>query len=201
MAIRVQCPACGKRLQARDSAVGKRAKCPHCSKLLVIPKPVLEAEEAAEETPVQPPPAPAPARDLSDLLDEADEYPLAAPTPTPTPTAAPTPGPPDTRRPCPMCGEMIPLGAGMCRFCGEIFDPALKKKKRRRAGAGAEDEDLSTVDYLLAILCSGIGCICGIVYLIQGKPKAGKMIGLSLLFAFIWNVVRFLIELAAGGAP
>ena len=120
MAITVRCPECGKRLQAPDSAAGKRAKCPNCSKVLVIPEPVYEAEEFAEEPAPAPAPEPAPApqpagpRDLSDLLDEADEYPLQAPPPTlPTPTPSSIGG--DARRPCPMCGEFIPAGAAVCR--------------------------------------------------------------------------------------
>jgi hypothetical protein len=30
------------------------------------------------------------------------------------------------RRPCPACGEAIVATARKCRFCGEIFDPALR---------------------------------------------------------------------------
>src|SRR5688572_6415637 len=32
------------------------------------------------------------------------------------------------RRPCPACGEAIVATAQKCRFCGEIFDPALRPK-------------------------------------------------------------------------
>jgi hypothetical protein len=63
----------------------------------------------------------------------------------------------------------------------------------------AESSDLTAADWLLCIFCSGIGCIIGIVRLIQGKPNAGKMIGISLLFAFLWNVVRALITLSQQG--
>lgn len=60
-----------------------------------------------------------------------------------------------------------------------------------------QDGDLSTGDILLCVFCSGIACIIAIVRLIQGKPGAGKMLGLSLIFVFIWNIVRFMIEAAA----
>ena len=43
------------------------------------------------------------------------------------------------RRPCPMCGEMIVATAAKCRFCGEVFDPTLKKaksKKKKKYDAG-----------------------------------------------------------------
>jgi len=66
------------------------------------------------------------------------------------------------------------------------------------SGAGAkvatESADLTTVDWLICILCSGIGCIVGIVRTVQGKPAGPKMIGISLLFIVIWTVVRLAIE-------
>jgi hypothetical protein len=62
------------------------------------------------------------------------------------------------------------------------------------------DGKLTTVDWLLCIFCSGIGCIIGIVRLIQGKPSGGKMIGISLLFAFLWNILRVILSLAVNNA-
>ncbi len=53
-----------------------------------------------------------------------------------------------------------------------------------------ESADLTTVDWLICIFCSGIGCIIGLVRLIQGKPSAVKMIGFSLLFSVLWGIVR-----------
>lgn len=51
--------------------------------------------------------------------------------------------------------------------------------------------DAMTVgDWLLCILCSGIGCILGIIRLVQGKPNGGKMIAISLAFMVIWTIVR-----------
>ena len=34
--------------------------------------------------------------------------------------------------------------------------------------------DLTTVDWLICAFCSGIGCIIGIVRLIQGRPGEAK---------------------------
>lgn len=62
-----------------------------------------------------------------------------------------------------------------------------------RGRGGYQDTDLTALEWILCILCSGIGCIVGIVYLCQGNPKGGKMIGFSLLFAVIWNVITFAI--------
>ena len=200
MAITVRCPACGKRLQAPDSAAGKRAKCPQCSKILKVPEPIQDAEEVPLEAPPPLAPQPAAPRDLSDLLDEADEYPLAAPPPTmAAPTSSFSGG--DARRPCPMCGEFIPAGAAVCRFCNEVFDPALKKKRRRRASVGGEDEDLTGVDILLAILCTNIGCILGLIWMIQGKPKGAKMLGLCVLIQVIAFFVGFILSAMGGGPP
>lgn len=61
----------------------------------------------------------------------------------------------------------------------------------RGYAAQYDDGSLSGGDWALIVLCSGIACIIGIVRLIQGKRNAGKMIGFSLLFVVIWNIIRF----------
>ncbi len=58
------------------------------------------------------------------------------------------------------------------------------------------DSELQVSDWILAVLCSSIGCIMGIIWLIQGKPKGGKMIGVSLIFAFLWNILRVGLQFA-----
>lgn len=65
---------------------------------------------------------------------------------------------------------------------------------------GSDPSSLSTVDWVIAILCSGIGCIIGIVRLVQGKPNGGKMLGISLGFAVFWNVVSFVIQMLLNNA-
>lgn len=201
MPIPITCPSCGKTLRAPDSAAGKQARCPACSAQIMVPEPVHEAEEVGPDFGIEEPSGPS--GGIGDLLGDLDSGPAvagpAAPwmaSPAPSPASADAGGEP--RRPCPMCGEMIVVGAVKCRYCGEIFDPTLRRKEAKtRRGGSASDDDLSSGDWVLAILCSGIGCIIGIVWLIQGKRKAGKMIGVSLLCAFLWNVLRFAIEMAA----
>lgn len=139
---------------------------------LVAP-PLAERPEPVEEV-VSASPPPAPRRRERAPADDADD---------------------EGRQPCPACGEMIPEAAAKCRYCGEIFDPGLRKLERKRRGKSS-DANLTGVEVLLAILCSAIGCIVGIVYVTQGKPKGAKMVGLSLLFVVIWNVVRFAVEAA-----
>lgn len=177
MAIELTCNSCGKRLKTKDSAAGKNVKCPSCGAVNMVPDApppaaapggVFDAEES-------------PFGDLGDLGGQGQPI-------SNLPTSS-------GRKPCPMCGEMIQEGAAKCRFCGEIFDPALKKTAK--ASAGGADDDLSTGDWVVAILCSGIGCIAGIVWMIQGKKKGLKMFGVSLAMQFFWGVVRVIIETAA----
>jgi hypothetical protein len=100
-----------------------------------------------------------------------------------------------------MCGEMIPVNAVTCRFCHEIFDPQLKKQaaksKKMMTAGGDADDDLSTGEWVIAILCSGIGCICGIIWMIQGKPKGKKMFAVSFVAGVVWSIIRGVIESSA----
>jgi hypothetical protein len=81
------------------------------------------------------------------------------------------------RRPCPECGELIVADAAKCRFCGAVFDPGLKRQSAKKKRS-AQDENLTTSDWVICILCGTIGCIGGIIYAIQGKPKGMKMVGI-----------------------
>jgi predicted RNA-binding Zn-ribbon protein involved in translation (DUF1610 family) len=173
--IRMTCSGCGAKLKVSDGAVGKTMPCPKCGKVLTVSEPVYDAEAISEPT-----------------SPTYDPYPLDEPAPGST---APVPAGED-RHPCPMCGEMILATAAKCRFCGEIFDPALKKAealKSNRSG-GPEEGNLTIGEVVCAVICSGIGCIMGIIWLIQGKPKGKKMFGLSLLFFVIGIVVQLILQ-------
>jgi len=185
MPITFVCSTCGKKLKTKDDLAGKRVVCPYCQAKVVVPSEVLDAEIVEEEEGSNPyqmqdaqePAAPVRKKKSSREDDDDDEG----------------------RRPCPMCGEMIRARAGKCRFCGEVFDPELRRLEgRRRRRAGDEDASLTAGDWVLAILCSGIGCICGIVWTIQGKPKGVKMLAISFGMVIFWNIVNVLIQLAAG---
>ncbi len=193
MPISFSCPRCGKKLKAPDNAVGKSSKCPGCGSPVTCPEPVYDAELVD---------APPGGLDPYTDLDMDRPYEMAAPVAGMPGAIEPSAG--EARRPCPMCGEMIVATAAKCRYCGEIFDPALKKAKRRK-GRGGDDENLTTGDTLIAVLpiCSAIGCIMGIVWMIQGKPKGGKMLGLSFVMGVVWNLIgQFLRGIGErGGAP
>jgi predicted RNA-binding Zn-ribbon protein involved in translation (DUF1610 family) len=184
MPISFSCPNCGKKLKAPDSAVGKSSKCPQCGSTVTCPEPVYDAELIEAPGGVDP---------YADL-DSDKPYAMVAPEP-----AAGQGSEAEGRRPCPMCGEMIVATAAKCRYCGEIFDPALKKAKSKKKRQTAEDEDLSTGDMIVAVICSGIGCIASIVWMIQGKPKGIKMFGLSLAMVIFWNVVMYFVRTATQG--
>jgi hypothetical protein len=160
---------------APDTAAGKRAKCPKCGGAIEIPVPAAEEEIIEAE-----------AEPRSPFTDE--DFEVEPPSSLPAS---------DDRKPCPMCGEMIQKDAVKCRFCGEVFDPLLKKKQKRKGSPG--DDDLSTAEWVVAILCSGIGCIIGIIWMIQGKPKGQKMVVVSIVANVIWTAINFLLRAMTAG--
>ncbi len=181
MPISFECPQCGKKLRAPDQSVGKSSKCPGCGAIVTCPEPIYDAEviDVSEALP-------------SDILDNDKPYSLV----DPQPSAASSD---EDRRPCPMCGEMILKAAAKCRYCGEVFDPGLKKAKGTKSRKyDSESEYLTGGEMTIAVLpmCAGIGCIVGIVYMIQGRPKGLKMFGLSLVMAILWSFVRIMLQSA-----
>jgi predicted RNA-binding Zn-ribbon protein involved in translation (DUF1610 family) len=132
MKITFPCTGCGKTLKARESAVGRTRKCPVCATRVTCPDPariadadVVDAEIVdAEVVAVAAPAAAAdrPGVDPYADLDDGGTYDVVAPAPGEE-------SPIEARRPCPMCGETILATAVKCRFCGEVFDPVLKKGK------------------------------------------------------------------------
>ncbi|TWT87158.1 hypothetical protein Mal64_26930 [Pseudobythopirellula maris] len=172
MPIHVTCDSCHSNFNAPDGTGGKRAKCPSCGSVIVIPTPPPKEEEVFEAEM-------APAGGFDD-----DDFEIEAPVETPSTD--------EPRKPCPMCGEQISINAIKCRFCGEIFDPQLKKQAR--ISSSGEDEQLGVFEWIIAILCSNIGCIVAIVYIIQGKPKGKKML---MVVACVY-VITFIIGVIIG---
>ena len=80
------------------------------------------------------------------------------------------------------------------RILAQIFDPVLKAQAKKSALASDPDASLSPLEWVVAILCSGIGCIVGIVYLVQGKPKGKKMLIVSICAQIIWGLLRVAAE-------
>jgi predicted RNA-binding Zn-ribbon protein involved in translation (DUF1610 family) len=180
MPISFQCPQCGKKLRAPDAAVGKSSKCPGCGRTVICPEPIYDAE-VVEMTMTPEKPS---GFNPYDDLDVDKPYAMAGPPPV---EEAKT----ESRRPCPMCGEMILTTAVKCRYCDEVFDPTLKKSKSKKKSKNfsRDDEVLTGGEIAVAVLCSNIGCIAGLIWLIQGKPKGMKMLGLSFGMQVVWGVV------------
>jgi predicted RNA-binding Zn-ribbon protein involved in translation (DUF1610 family) len=185
MPIQVTCMTCRRAFNAPDNAAGKRAKCPSCGGAIDIP--------SAAAPPAPPPP---PKDDVLDAIpdeprsfadEDFDDLEVEAPIVAPQSN--------DGRKPCPMCGEMIQSNAVKCRYCGEIFDPLLRAQAKKASSPG--DEDLSVLEWVIAILCSGIGCIVGIIYIVQGKPKGKKMLLVSICVQFFWAAVQAIIGFLA----
>lgn len=187
MPISVKCFDCGKSLKAPDALAGKKAKCPDCGAIVPIPKAALDAESFDDE-PVSKPKSKSKSKPIEDeydsTFDDLADYEADAPVDESA-----------QRKPCPMCGELIAKTAAKCRYCGEILDPAMRKRAKKSSSSVSSDDEMSGVDIALCILCSGIGCIVGIVALIRGQSsRGGKMIGLSLMMQFVWGAINMLIQ-------
>jgi uncharacterized RDD family membrane protein YckC/predicted RNA-binding Zn-ribbon protein involved in translation (DUF1610 family) len=121
MSIELNCDACGKRIRARDSAAGKRAKCPGCGDPIVIPLPQT-ADEEVDSYGFDDGSYDGPEYDDGpddDGLDSAGSSQESVGT-----------------RPCPSCAETIKSVAVKCRFCGEVFDPKLLGRQRKSTSTG-----------------------------------------------------------------
>ena len=165
--------SCGKTLRVSDEHAGRRVKCPVCGAVLLVPKP--KTELVSEEEPQFEVVEDHPRDDLrveerSRPRDDDDDEP-----------------PPKKKR---------------ARDDDDDEAPRRKRRKRRRRSpppeyeddyrySGRGDTELTAFDWVLCVLCPGIGCIVGLVRLITGSGAGGKMVGLSLMFAVLWNVLRF----------
>jgi len=112
------------------------------------------------------------------------------------PSAAPKSAPGEGTKPCPYCGEHIQAAAKKCRFCNEFLNKADRDRQAKLSTASEEDDNLSTAEIIVGCLCGWIACIFGIVWLIQGKKKGGKMILLAIISTI---VIQVLSALARGG--
>ena len=176
MAIHIHCPQCGKKLNAPDSAAGKRARCPQCKAIVTLPPAGAAAashapaDEILDAEPVSAPVAAPP-------MPDPDPYdiPLAPPAaPPPFEARSQTTMP---QKPCPMCGEMIPLTAPQCPYCREFVDPAMRQQAQRgRAVSTSSNAIWALVCGIGGFFCFGF--ILGAIAISLGS-KARKEIAES----------------------
>jgi len=110
MAQEIVCPNCDTKLKASEKLLGRRVKCPRCSKEFMVP---AEAGGPPVATPT------------------------AATPPVTAPTAAGPPAvpPQQAMQQCPFCAEMIAATAKKCKHCGETVDVALRASQEARRAA------------------------------------------------------------------
>jgi predicted RNA-binding Zn-ribbon protein involved in translation (DUF1610 family) len=175
MPISFQCPGCGKKLKAPDKAAGKTSTCPGCGGPVTCPEPVYDAD-VVEMTPIE-------SSGVDPYAELGADQPYGVVEPQPAADSST-----ERRRPCPMCGEMILATAAKCRFCGEVFDPALKKGK----GRGGKKKELRTIAvYQRYLMISLLILITGniVSYVSQravaNAPPAPAMLVLILLIALV----------------
>jgi hypothetical protein len=51
------------------------------------------------------------------------------------------------------------------------------------------DSRLTPLDWFAAIVCAPVGCVVGLFYLVNGNPKAGKMLLVSIVVSVVLNVI------------
>lgn len=195
MSITAQCE-CGKTFKVKDEHAGKKGKCPDCGSIVLIPFPEeapLDIDEVNWDA-------------MNDL--EAKGTPQAspgrlerqyAPAPPPPPMAPPMAVAMEGRATCPTCSQIISARALKCEFCGTAFHSGFARQKTLSyatpSGRGSDvDRGLTGMDWVLIIVCPGIGFIVGIVRVCMGR-------GATLLIAsFIASAIYTGIKLAIAAA-
>jgi hypothetical protein len=195
-------------LKARETAVGRTRKCPVCAARVTCPGPgravdadivdadIVDADIVdAEIIAVAAPAADRQAVDPYADLDDGGTYEVAG-------TAAGEDSPIEARRPCPMCGETILASAIKCRFCGEVFDPVLKKgkgkgkKPRKRSSRRSGDTNLAAGRHLMIgilLMIAGIG-LTALSYANPRQETSGRgtyfMVYYGLIFGGIGGIIQ-----------
>lgn len=169
MPISVKCGDCGKALKAPDALAGKKARCPDCARLLPFRKSRKRWRRAAADRKWM----------LATLRTTGADTPVEEAS---------------TRKPCPMCGELIAASATKCGFCGETLNSTVRSRERQSTSTLAANQ-LTGGDIAICVLCCPIACVVGIVAIITGQPARGlKMIGLALVMPFLGRAIMSIFQ-------
>jgi hypothetical protein len=174
MTIVFNCGDCGSRIQAPDNLTGQKARCPTCQAVVTVPENALEAEEVPPRTAQSRPDdfdagSPAAQHEAGGgRASEGDEW--------------------EDRRPCPMCGEMILTRAVKCRFCGEVFDPVIRRSHGRDPGIERKFNQQMNALGGLWIFLGGLA-ILGIAVIASRLPRGSEvLLVVVVLIALCWVV-------------
>ena len=208
MPIRAECESCGKVINAKDDAAGRRIKCPECGDPISVPR--GRRKKGARKKAARRRPEDSGDPDYSDL----DFGSLAAMERRGESLGK------GTVEECVACGEPVGEFAEECPHCGEPHVELKRIKKRaarrkaaaqdtviiedkrdfekmarrdRRGGrrrqsqdenrwAGGGSETLTGMDIVICAIFSPIGMILGIIRTAQGYSTGWKMILVSMLF-------------------
>jgi predicted RNA-binding Zn-ribbon protein involved in translation (DUF1610 family) len=193
MLINMTCPSCGKPLTAPDSAVGKRAKCPGCAQVMIVPDAVFDAELVGDR--YGQPSFPS----LGAIGSAAHADPWLGDTATPD--APPTDADGEARRPCPECGEMIIAGAAKCRFCNAVFDPRLRGRANRVLGMNhgppgkrAKQIRQAFIAWWSSIMLGLLVCFGGGIMAAAARaPEVLSVVGLGVLIMLAGYISYFVV--------
>jgi DNA-directed RNA polymerase subunit RPC12/RpoP len=188
MSIVVSCQ-CGKQFKVKDEFAGKKGKCPSCGNRFIVPTPAAKPAE----------PEGFPDWDALGELESTGS--VQAETPAPPPVRQTSteraPAPQQAKRKaCPSCGSMISSFALICEHCGtnlKTGSKAAKASPRSGGGGGVDFSEMSGLDWVIAILCSGIGVIVGILRIIRGRPSGVPLLIVSISVAVAGAVIRIVL--------
>ena len=169
MPISVKCCDCGKALKAPDALAGKKAKCPDCGAVVAVPNPdgPIKSNGGQQEAAID-----EPADDGTDITAEDNV----------------------TRKPCPMCGELIAASAAKCQFCGETLSSSTRRRERQITSTVVANQ-VTGADIAICVLCFPIACVVGVVAIVTGQPARGlKIIGLSIVMPFLWGAILSIFQ-------
>jgi predicted RNA-binding Zn-ribbon protein involved in translation (DUF1610 family) len=204
MPIRAECESCGKVLNAKDDAAGRRIKCPDCGEPISVPG--GRRKKGARKKSARRRPEPEGEPDLSNLdfgrlaaMERRGES-LGQGTIEECVSCGEPVG--DLTEECPHCGEphvelkRIKKGAARRKAAAQntviVEDKRDFEKMARRDGhrgrksAGSNSGDtsgdgLTAGDWVICIIFSGIGPILGIVRMAKGESRGWKMLVISII--------------------